>query len=580
MSVWRLIFQEILYRKINFGLGVLSVIVAVGCLVAQLALLDQHDLRTEQVLSNKEAEIQQRLRLAQADTRRAVEELQKQTDADLRFQQAQLDLRLQQLNQKTAEDLTALEQNTAGKLQQLDQDSALQLQAIEQITAERMKKLEDDFRKITKNLGFNVLILHKDQKLDELHARDYPSHYMPEKYVDVLAKSDIVTINHLLPLLQEKLKWPEHADKEIILAGTRGEVPILHRDPKKPILDPVPPGAIVVGHALHSSLHLVAGDIVKLLGREFKIHKLHAQRGNKDDITVWINLGDAQELLNRQGQINALLALECTCAEERLPEIRKEITTLLPDTQVIEFASQALARAEARRRVALEAQEAIELAKKQADAKRQLIENYAKEQSELITTHKLKKQESLNEHIRQEQAAIERNKEQRLAQILAAGEARQRDMAELSQEVVSREKAHRAEMREEKESYAAFLVPLVLVGCIVWIGVLTFTNVRERAVEIGILRALGLSSRKVFTLFLGKAVLMGLCGAMIGYAAGLVLVAWTGDTAAPVADVPRLFQVELLLGVIVAAPLLGALASWMPALLAVWQDPANVLREA
>ena len=43
MSVGRLILREILYRKLNFTLGVLSVLVPVGCLVAEFAFLQAQE---------------------------------------------------------------------------------------------------------------------------------------------------------------------------------------------------------------------------------------------------------------------------------------------------------------------------------------------------------------------------------------------------------------------------------------------------------------------------------------------------------------------------------------------------------
>ena len=106
---------------------------------------------------------------------------------------------------------------------------------------------------------------------------------------------------------------------------------------------------------------------------------------------------------------------------------------------------------------------------------------------------------------------------------------------------------------------AVLITLLVLAGCIVWIGVLAFNNVRERRGEIGILRALGLGSGHVFVLFLIKAALIGLLGAAGGYLAGSLVGTLVGDTSAPLA-----FDLRLLLAVLVAAPALCGLASWIP----------------
>jgi putative ABC transport system permease protein len=182
---------------------------------------------------------------------------------------------------------------------------------------------------------------------------------MPEDYVHKLANSRIVTVRHFLPSLQQKIEWPERKRK-IILVGTRGEVPNLHKNPVKPMVQPVPPGTISLGHELHRSLELKVGDKVELMGQQFVVQACHKERGNKDDITAWIYLAEAQELLDKPGLINAILALECLCTGDALPLIRKEIAAILPDTQVIERGSRALARAEARTKVEREARITLE----------------------------------------------------------------------------------------------------------------------------------------------------------------------------------------------------------------------------
>ena len=422
MNLRRLIFREILFRKLNFSLGVLSVGVAVACLVGELAILQKHDARTDQIIAAKEAE-----------------------------------------------------------------------------TKTRMAALEDDYRKITKGLGFNVLILPREQNLSDLFAEDFASKYMPEEYVERLAKSRVATIQHLLPSLQQKLKWPE-VERTVILIGVRGEVPILHADEKKPLLEAVPAGTMVVGWELHRSLKLKEGDKLKLLGREFAIGKLHPERGTKDDITVWISLKEAQELLNKPGQINGILALECVCAADSLDKVRGEIGKVLPDTQVIEFQSQTLARAEARQRAATEAKESVE-----------------------------------------------------------------------------REKQDRARLRQERESFAAILVPVVVLGAGLWIAFLSFGNVRERRTEIGLLRALGVPSRRIMAIFLGRALLMGVVGAAVGFGAGILIGAIWRESTAAAQSVAVPFDPALLLAVLAGAPFVAVLAGWLPSYVAAQQDPAEIL---
>jgi putative ABC transport system permease protein len=219
----------------------------------------------------------------------------------------------------------------------------------------RMVKLNDDTRKSMLKLGFNLVILPKDQNMAEWHADDYSTKYMPESYVDQLANSNIVDIRHLLPSLQQKIRWPEHG-RTIILMGTRDEVPNARLDSQKSLRQPVLPGNIILGYELHRSLKISKDDRIALLGKTFAVQECNRERGNKDDITAWIYLKEAQELLKKKGQINAILALECLCAGNSLPILRKEVGAILPDTQVVGIEPSVLARAEARNQVSAESQ--------------------------------------------------------------------------------------------------------------------------------------------------------------------------------------------------------------------------------
>ncbi len=106
------------------------------------------------------------------------------------------------------------------------------------------------------------------------------------------------------------------------------------------------------------------GDKITIKGKEFTVDKLHKERGNKDDITIWIDLAEAQVLLDKPGKINGILALECKCAWANLDKVRKELMKILPNTQVLEFASLAKTRFEARMRAEEEAKNNIEDIKK------------------------------------------------------------------------------------------------------------------------------------------------------------------------------------------------------------------------
>jgi hypothetical protein len=432
MSIWRLVAREIGYRRLNFALAALAVLVAVGSVVAVLTLLKGHDVRAARI-----------------------------------------------------------EQERSEKVGEVGAG------------------LKDDARRLMLDLGYNVLILPAEQSLAEFYTSGGASKTMPIEYARTLADSQIVIVQHLLPSLHRRIDWPTIGEP-IILIGTRGEVPRSHMDPKKPMLDAVAPGTSVVGCVLAEKANVDVGSKIQLLGREFTVTKVHERRGNEDDVTVWINLEEAQELLDQPGRINAILALSCLCADTSLGSLTEQITGLLPDTQVIK----------------LEREAAIRRATRAAAGKR-------------------------------------------AAEFLAVDEAGRESLA------------------SERRTLAAWVMPLVVVGCIVWVGLMALGNVRARRTEIGILRAMGVRSGQVVGMFLGRAVMVGLIGAVAGYVLGFaVAVVWDGRAAGGEgllaggpAGAAALFGPGLLVAALLLAPVLSAAASLAPALLAAQEDPAVILRE-
>lgn len=135
----------------------------------------------------------------------------------------------------------------------------------------------------------------------------------------------------------------------------------------------------------------------------------------------------------------------------------------------------------------------------------------------------------------------------------------------------------RAEMRRMVERYAAFIMPAVLVVCGAWIGVLALINVYERQQEIGTLRALGFRSEQIAGLFLGKALLLGLVGAALGFVVGTWLALQFGPGMFKITFTQTRPIYGLLIWSLVAAPFITGLASLLPVMVAVTQDPAVVL---
>ncbi len=139
--------------------------------------------------------------------------------------------------------------------------------------------------------------------------------------------------------------------------------------------------------------------------------------------------------------------------------------------------------------------------------------------------------------------------------------------------------ANRADEQGRVEKLAFWITGLVVATCAVWVGLLALVNVRERREEIGILRAIGKGSSTILALFLGKAVLLGLLGAAVGFAAGSLLGLELAKAALGIGTDQFAMRYDILLAAMLGAPLLSAVASYLPTLSALRQDPAVVLRD-
>ena len=444
MTVWRLVTREILFRRLNFLLVVLAVIVAVAALVAAVTLLAAHDIRTESVIAEE---------IVRANA--VIAARQAEADASARA-------------------------------------------------------LKEVFRKLMLKFGYNLVVLPKDEELSSYQVKGVTDATMPESNVKTLSDSGIVTVRHLLPILQKKqIVLAGSKRREVFLIGTRGEVPIAHRDTKKPLLDDVGDKQIIVGHQVAKELGLKKKDSVKIVDREFQVILIYEERGTRDDASVWIDLKTAQQLLGQEGRINAILALSCVCTKAELDKIKIEIAGILPGTHVHTMTTDATIRYEARYAAAQEAHNKVALARTQGE------------------------------------------------------------------EDIAGRQAERARLKAGREAFAAWLVPMMLIVSAAFTAIMTAVNARERRAEIGVWRALGVGGNKIFTIFLAKALLGGLIGAILGYPLGF-LVASVGPNA------PGLMQLfdPIVLGVmLVLAPFMAVAAAWVPAMLAARQDPAVVLRE-
>lgn len=334
---------------------------------------------------------------------------------------------------------------------------------------------------LMRDLGYNLRIIPKETDETELYERGYPSQTIPQEYMARFAGKKNISYRHMRASLKERI---EVNGAGVLLVGITSEV-----DPSESDKTPMPksydiaPGCLIAGFHAAQRLGATEGGEVSIGRRTFRVEHCLAESGSEEDVTVYGNLADVQGILNKQGRINEIQALECLCVNptvDSIDQLRAELLAILPEAKVIKM----------------------------------------------------------------------------------------QDIAE-----------GRKKQRMTTEAHLSFLLNFAIIGCAAWLGVLAMLNVRERASEIGVLRALGYGSASIASLFLGRGVILGIVGALLGFGAGTALCLSVG---------PAIFQVTakaiqpiylLLAATLVAAPLFTAACTLVPAAMAVGQDPAQTLRE-
>jgi putative ABC transport system permease protein len=419
--------------------------------------------------------------------------------------------------------------DTKQQLSELQAETDRVLEEMQRETDARLAEMDDRTRVIMRDLGVNLRIVHRDTSMGNFYT-DFVAVDFPESYVEKLANApSIETIVHLVATLQEKVKWN---GRTALLVGMR---PVLTASQKnaerKHMVQPVEAGTIVVGYELATGLQgealqqadtngngrLDVGDQLDVLGTTFRVAEVRPEAGELQDIQLVLELHDAQKLVHKDGRIHQIMALNCKCQGNRISVIRRELEGVLPDTKVTEHLSRATAREQQRDIVAKTYQ----------------------------------------------------------AQMQAEREKRESQMALVQ--------ANRERWEKALSGLVTVMLPLVVFVAALIVGLMTWLNVRERRSEIGLLRALGKRSGEIAAMFLLKAAFLGVLGGLFGsLVCWLIFAAVAATIDAEAAEFTVAFfrpSWWLLALTMLGAPLVTAMASYLPTLTAISQDPAIVLMD-
>lgn len=240
----------------------------------------------------------------------------------------------------------------------------------ERETEKKMAQMDADIKKAMEHLGFNMIILPKNQETANWYTDNYASKTMPEEDAQRLVEAKIPAISKVLPVLRKKFAWPE-TNWSVILAG-EGK---LDGSPQ------IKPGQVRLGHEIHKGLKLKRGENIKIDGQVFQIVKCLAEQGDKDDVTIWMNLGDTQKITSNAGLINEIHVREYRGGWQDLVAARNSILKILPNTRIVEQNFEAAAKIMAFEKIRERSRNAIESDRRHRAISRAAIKKF----SSLIT---------------------------------------------------------------------------------------------------------------------------------------------------------------------------------------------------
>jgi putative ABC transport system permease protein len=121
---------------------------------------------------------------------------------------------------------------------------------------------------------------------------------------------------------------------------------------------------------------------------------------------------------------------------------------------------------------------------------------------------------------------------------------------------------------------------MVVLASGLGIAMLSLANVRERRMEIGLFRAVGVPGWRILAALLGKPVLLGVAGGALGLLIGWGAAVWIGPHWMGLETSDVAVAPDVAWAAVLGTPVAALFASYLPILWAFHQDPAQILREA
>jgi len=161
---------------------------------------------------------------------------------------------------------------------------------------------------IMKNMGHNLLILPSDADPGQIYLCGDRQAVFDQSVAGELARHRDLASKYYVAMLQSRCDISDHT---LILTGIE---PINRGDEtreKGNLIVTIKPGSVRLGSVAARALSASAGQTIEIMDRSFSVERVLDSQGTIDDSRIYIPLSQSQEMLQKPGKLNAVLAFLC-----------------------------------------------------------------------------------------------------------------------------------------------------------------------------------------------------------------------------------------------------------------------------
>ncbi|MBT3243108.1 MAG: FtsX-like permease family protein [Bacteroidetes bacterium] len=206
------------------------------------------------------------------------------------------------------------------------------------------KASKNETRLLTRDMGFNLRIIPSETNMNDFWMNGFSGQEMSEDLIQRLIEQRSLNYAHLTASLHKQIIWNNQA---VILSGLSPNEVEPSGSRKSKMIFAIPKGKLIIGYEVAANNNIREGDLLTIMDNGYTVERILAEAGSIDDIRIFFDLADLQNLINKPGVINEIMALNCMCStkgDNPLEVLREELARIIPEAKVVMNSSIAVAR--------------------------------------------------------------------------------------------------------------------------------------------------------------------------------------------------------------------------------------------